>query len=103
MEILIILLAMFGLTFALKEIDGPFDLIVKFRSKLIQNQYVGVFFYKLFSCYFCTGFHGGWIIYLLHEKVWHWNLLIIWGLAGGSISLIIDGLLTKLHSDNVDN
>lgn len=103
MNLLICLLAMFGATFAFKETDGPFDIMSHLRSKLMQNKYLGVFFYKLLSCYFCSGFYGGLIIYLLHEKVWHWNLLIIWGLAGGSISLIIDGLLSKLHSANVDN
>jgi hypothetical protein len=98
MEILIYLLAIFGLAFFLKESDGPFDLMAKLRNALMRNKYLGVFFYKLFSCYFCCGFHCGYLIYLLINKNWQFNLFICWGLAGGVSCLILDGVINKLSN-----
>lgn len=99
MEIIIGLLAIFGLAFFIKESDGPFDLMNKLRNLSISNKYVGVFFYKLLSCYFCCGCHCGWIIYLLINKNWHFNLFICWAFAGGAISLITDAVIDFLHQD----
>lgn len=93
--IIIYLLAMYAISFTIKEIDGPWGLIGYIRSKLIKNKYVGVFFYKLLECYFCVGFHSGWIVYLLSHETWKINLLILWGLAGGAISLILDRILMR--------
>lgn len=99
MIIIIYILAIFGLAFFIKESSGPFNIMDKFRNILMANKYVGVFFYKLLSCYFCVGCHCGWIIYLLSQNEWHLNLLICWTLAGGVISLILDGVLTHLHRE----
>ena len=92
--------SIYGLAFFIKESDGPFDLMSRLRNYLMRNQYVGVFFYKLFSCYLCVGTHCGWIIYLLYNKNYAWNLFIIWALAGGAVSLILDALLDKLKSNS---
>jgi hypothetical protein len=98
MEIIIYLLAIFGLAFLIKESDGPWGMMNWLRNRLMQNSHVGVFFYKLLSCYFCVGFHCGWIVYLLSvdSSRWEWQFFILWGLAGAAISLIFDGLLTRL-------
>lgn len=93
--IIIYLLAMYAISFAIKEIDGPWGIIGYTRNKLIQNKYVGVFFYKLLDCYFCVGFHSGWIVYLLTHPIWKVNFIILWGLAGAAISLIIDRILMR--------
>lgn len=97
MEIIIILLAIFGLAFLFKESDGPWGIMSWLRNRLMTNKYVGVFFYKLLSCYFCVGFWSGIVVYLLSQDLWKFNLLICWGLAGGVICLILDALLAKLH------
>lgn len=86
---------MYALSFVIKEIDGPWGLIGHARNKLIQNKYVGVFFFKLLQCYACVGFHSGWIVYLLANDTWKFNLLILWGLAGSAISLILDKILMR--------
>lgn len=95
---IITICAIFGLAFLLKESDGPWGVVAWARNKLMTNKTVGVFFYKLLDCYFCLGFHCGWIIYLLHEDSWKLQFLILWGLAGGIISLIFDSLLRKLSA-----
>lgn len=96
MNLIIYILSIYGLAFLIKETDGPWGIMSWIRNSLVTNKYVGVFFYKLLSCYFCIGCHAGWIIYLLSAKHYHFNLLICWMLAGGVISLILDGLLTWL-------
>jgi hypothetical protein len=98
LEAIIVVCAIFGLAFLLKESDGPWGLIGSFRSWLFNRPHVGVFFFKLFDCYFCLGFHCGWIVYLLAEDHWKFQFLFLWGLAGGIISLIFSALLAKLNT-----
>jgi len=51
------------------------------------------FFNRLLSCAYCTGFHAGWIAYLL---LWgahpHWVAFLGWALASAAFSYIIDGV-----------
>lgn len=91
---LISLLAIVGLIFFLKEADGPFGILNFIRNVLLSNKYVGVFFYKLLSCYFCTGCYVGVIIYLLSSnQTFYFNELIIWFFAGGATGLLFNKLL----------
>lgn len=99
LDCLVTVCAIFGLAFALKQADGPWDLIAKWRNWMASVPLIGVQFYKLLDCYFCLGFHCGWIVYLLHEAEWKFEFFILWGLAGGVICLILDGVLTRLHRE----
>lgn len=96
---LLIILAIFGLAFLIKDSNGPFDIMSNLRRALMQNKYVGVFFFKLFECYFCIGCHCGWIVYLLSHEHYSWQFFILWTLAGGTISLMLDGVLARLHRE----
>ena len=100
MGIIISLLAIYGLAFLIKDSAGPFDVMDKIRIALTHNKYVGVFFFKLLDCYFCVGCHCGWFVYLLTHENYSWQFFTLWTLAGGSVSLILDGLLNKLHSSS---
>ena len=95
MNALIAFLAVFGLAFLMKESDGPFGVVNWARSALMRNKYVGVFFFKLFDCYFCVGCHCGWIVYLLSQDSYTWQFFTLWTLAGGVISLILNKFLTS--------
>jgi hypothetical protein len=99
MGILIAILAIYGLAFFLKETSGPFGIMDKLRNLLMLNKYIGKFFFDLLSCYFCLGFHCGWLVYLLAENNYTWQFFILWALAGGAVSLIIDGLVGRLHRE----
>ena len=99
---LISIFSIFGLAFLIKESDGPFDIMSKLRNYLMINRVVGVFFYKLLSCFFCVGCHAGWIVYFLYNKDYNLKYFIVWTLAGGAISLIMDALLNKLHSNSIE-
>lgn len=98
LDAIIVVCAIFGLAFLLKESDGPWGLIGRARNILLNNKHVGVFFFKLLDCYFCLGFHCGWIVYLLHESHYSVHFFILWGLAGTMISLTFNSLLSKLSS-----
>lgn len=97
MNIIFYIAAIIGLSFLIKDSDGPWGLMASIRNKLMLNKYVGVFFYKLLSCYFCIGCHAGYVIYLLSSKYTSWNVFdfIIWILAGGTFSLIFNIFLDK--------
>jgi len=94
--IIIAFLAIYGLAFLIKQSDGPFGIINWTRNKLISNKFVGVFFYQMLDCWFCTGCHCVWIVYLLYEKDWTWQFFILWTLAGGVISLTLNEVRERL-------
>lgn len=91
LDLLLIPFAMYGLTFFF--LDS--SIFAPIRIFLISKS---VFLYKLFSCYFCSGFHVGWILYLLHNSFITWKVsnFIIWGFAGASISFIFDLIVSYL-------
>lgn len=99
-DLVIAFFAIYGLAFLIKDSAGPFDIMDKIRIWLMNNKYVGVFFFKLFDCYFCVGCHCGWIVYLLSHDDWNCQFFILWTLAGGAISLILNALLMKLHASH---
>ncbi len=100
LDCIITICAIFGLAFLIKESDGPWGIMAWFRNWIMTNKYVGVFFYKLLDCYFCLGFHCGWVAYLLHDDDWSIQFFILWGLAGGVISLMFDMLIRKLSAEH---
>lgn len=103
LDSIITIFSIYGLSFLFKESDGPFDLMSRLRSFLMTRQKLGLFFYKLLSCYFCVGCHAGWIIYLFYNKNYSFNLFILWMLAGGAISLILDKLVSKLSNNSTND
>jgi hypothetical protein len=101
--IIIQILAICALAYSIKEIEGPWGIISWMRNALMRNRFVGLFFYKLFSCYFCVGFHAGWVIYMIAEGMPKWNYFLLWGLAGAAISLIFSGVLEQLYKGTENN
>ena len=102
MEIVLYLLSIFSLAFLIKESDGPWGIMAWIRNKLMSNKYVGVFFYKLLSCWHCTGMHAGWVIYLIATPFNKLELrsFVLWSLAGGAICYIINLILEKIQAQD---
>jgi|ERR1035437_4847442 hypothetical protein len=98
MNIVICLLSIYGLAFAVKEIDGPFGVMSWARNKLMLNKYVGVFFYKLLNCYFCVGCWSGLVVYLLTAQSYKLSEGFLWCLTGAATSLMLDAAMTKMSS-----
>ena len=99
MDILIYFFAIYGLSFTIKETDGPWNLIGRWRNWMMRLPVIGVQFYNLLNCYMCLGFWCGIIIYLLTQESYKLNIMFVWGLAGGTISLILDGVISFLHRE----
>jgi hypothetical protein len=99
MRIIIIILAIYGLAFAIRETSGPWDIISRARNWMMRLPIIGVPFYQLLQCYYCLGCWCGIIVYLLITYTFHWNWMICYGLAGGTICLLIDAILMRLHRE----
>lgn len=99
MEIIIYVLAIYGLSFLARQSDGPWGIMAWIRNKLMTNKYVGVFVFKLLDCAFCSGCWTGWAIYLLTQESYKLGIMFSWGLAGGVICLLGDALFNKLHQE----
>lgn len=94
-------LVVFVITFFLKELDGPFDILAKLRIKLIVYQELvwdievtkENFWAKLFECFWCL---SSWVTVIVSVGVW---LLIGFSLAWLPIvmiaSIAIAGLINK--------
>lgn len=99
MNTLIALLAIFGLAWTIKEADGPFGIIARWRNLMMRIPFLGPAFFKLLDCYGCLGFWCGLGIYLLTNECYKLNWAICWALTGTTVGLIINGVLTRLHRE----
>jgi len=100
MSIIISILAIYTLAFVARNISGPFNIFGLLRNKLVQSQHLGVFFYELLDCPWCSGFHAGYLIYLLQFDSFDIRHLFLWGLAGSAITAFMDAILNKLNNQN---
>jgi hypothetical protein len=98
-QTLLILFSIYGITHLLKDNSGPFGVLSWARNTLIRNSLVGTFFFGLFECVFCVGCHAGWIVYFLSGQVFQIQSLVLWILMGGTIGMIMDGIINKLFQE----
>lgn len=92
------LLAIYSLSFLIKEMDGPFSCIAKIRNLLLMNRIMGTFFYSLLNCYYCVGAYSGIIIYFLTTPLLEFSIrsLILWMLVGAITSFMMSIFLEYL-------
>lgn len=88
---------MYGLTFALKDVK----LLNRPREWLARLE----FFRELLSCAYCTGFHTGWMSFLLLRSAGVSSLpwlqgLVIYAFVGAAVSYVFDAVLLHLESDD---
>ena len=98
MEILLTVAVMYGITFSLtqaKLLNRPRDWLVG-KSNFISD---------LLSCSFCTGFHSGWLTFLL--LTWAglvstplWPGLVVYAFASATISYGLDLVFIRLEGDD---
>ena len=97
MATVLTLLVGFGITFGL-------------QNKLPERVYAGEgLLARMLSCSYCTGFHAGWMAYLLcHGSEGHPTYLLVqllmYGFAVAGISLILDTVVQtmSLASEKLD-
>lgn len=80
MNLLLLLLASYGVTFGLMQEKLPRFNALLFRIPVGRKEEENLF-KRMFGCAFCTGFHSGWIVWLL-AGVWTSELSIEVALTG---------------------
>lgn len=97
LDVIITLFAFYGLTYIVKEAS----IFSRVRSWIMLKS---TFMAGLLYCWFCTGFHCGWMVYMLHEPFpWHVKGLVLWALAGSAISGLFNALMERLITFPVSN
>ena len=91
LDVVIVIMSIWGIAWGAKEST----LLSGFRNWLMMRS---EFFAKLFYCYFCVGFHSGWIVYLLHTPKPEWTIpaVILWAFAGSVISGLFEAVYSRL-------
>ena len=90
MEMIKFVLTSYGITFFLQHKAYP----LLSKEPLLK---------EMLECTFCTGFHGGWIAFLLLSKQQHVlnaefvAQIISWGFAGASAAYIVDTIISKIE------
>jgi hypothetical protein len=94
MNLFLSILVMYGITFGIKDSQ----LLAKPRQQLADRSN---FFYELFSCPYCVGFHSGWLTYLLLTPFSAFDLrfLVAFAFAGVPVSAFFELLLTTMESN----
>lgn len=99
---LLILMAMYGLTFALQHKIPALLLKETYREFSFEK-----FRKKLLSCTFCMGFHAGWAMYLVsilgELKVFNIGDFLIFAFASAAFSYTIDTYVQKLEQSELGN
>lgn len=93
--------AIFAMTYAIRELDGPFNILSRFRNFLMTKPpgKLKVFFYQLLSCSYCVGTYPGILVFLTTLLPAPFNLIILWGLTGASVSIIFTSVLERINRE----
>lgn len=97
-ELVICIFAIYGISVFIKDMDGPLNIMTKLRVFLMSKQLIGVFVYKLLSCYFCVGAYSGLLVYILRNHLHNLNGydMILWVFGGCAVSMIGYQISNKL-------
>lgn len=95
--IVIQLLAIYGLMLLIRDADGPWGVIAKWRNWMLSLGWgLGPQFYNLLNCSICLGAQSAGCVYVLSKLGW-W--LAIWVLTGASVGLILDAVIDRLRRE----
>lgn len=103
LRFLLFLLGVYGLTFVLVDAKIFGTSYLPIRPFLTSKS---KFFRDLLQCYFCTGFHVAWIIYVLLSLAMHtfntislawWLDLVMYSLSGAAFSYVTETVVANLE------
>jgi hypothetical protein len=100
MEIVLMLLCIAGLSFAVKQLEGPFDIFSKARNLVARVPVVGPMFYHVLTCNFCLGVWSSVGLYLATNSFSSLSFsdLLIWACGGGMFNAIFFKVMDKLDA-----
>ncbi len=98
MEIVLMLLCIAGVSFAVKQLDGPFNLFATVRNLLTRVPVLGPMLFQVLTCNFCLGCWASAGLYLTTNAVGTWSLgdLVVWTFGGGMFNSLFCQLMDKL-------
>lgn len=99
MNLLLSILAIYGLSYFIRNLSGPFNIFGLIRNYLLTNRFVGLFFYKLLDCPWCLGAHCGYLIYIMNCEIFKIVDFFTWLLAGAAIVAILDLAINRLSNN----
>lgn len=88
------LITSLSITYAVKNLNGPFNMFGIFRNFLFKIPILGVEFFSLFECSYCVGFHVGWITAML----FNFNIqnILAMGFIAALCSLVLEMWIDSL-------
>ena len=67
MDIVLMLLCIAGLSFVIKQVDGPFDVFTKLRNLVMRVPVLGPIVFHILTCNFCLGLWASSGLYLANR------------------------------------
>jgi len=83
MELLLLLLASYGLCFGLMNEKVPSVNRAFYALPLLRRE-EGNLFERMFACAYCTGFHTGWVVWVASRMIQVWEPV---GFASGLVEM----------------
>ena len=99
-NLLLLIFTSFSIAFALKQLDGPWNIILKFRSILMRLPYAGPFFYKMLDCYYCVSWHLGWFLAWTVFHITNIFFLVMYAFTVSIASLLLNQVMIALSRDH---
>lgn len=92
------LLCIAGVSFAIKQVDGPFDVFAKLRNLIAKIPFVGPMTFHVLTCDFCLGFWASVGLYITTNSFGLLSVgdLVLWAFGGGMFNLLFNKMLNKL-------
>ena len=99
MDLIVFLLATFGLNFMLRNADGPFGIIARWRNWMMRVPWLGVQFMNWLSCPLCSGIWCAAGLFWLCVDGKTFGQAVTWILAGGAACSLIESVLNRLNRE----
>ena len=91
-------MAIYALSYMIRNLSGPFDIFDKFRQKMIEVS--GPTFYNILNCSWCIGFYCGILVKFLYSFTFNPITLLISGLSGSFVVYALDIVFELIQSLN---
>lgn len=97
-------LAAYGICFGLMNFKFPFVSEFLISIPLFRNADGHPFFYRMLQCAYCTGFHAGWVVWLLNQLSvdigWRMGFadtldMVLFSFASSVFCYLVDGIVQR--------
>ena len=95
----LIVFAIYSISYIIRNISGPFNIVGIIRNWLLRSKRFGLFFYELFNCPWCIGFHSGYLAYLLIQTHLSIKDIFLYGFIGSGIVPLFDSVLNYFNKN----